>query len=184
MANKKTAPELTGFTSVDDYLDRDRFKIFLNIRAKGKCGKTHFLMTAPRPIAYYDIDASGRGTMDRMTPKQKAGVKVRTLRYDPIDQPMCKASWEGFLDSYDDVMSGSYFASVCIDTQDELIQLQRCAYFGTRRPTQFEYATPNMEFLSVFKAYHNHSKTLLVTTRMDKEYIRVKTKGRSGKVTT
>jgi hypothetical protein len=174
--------ELQGFMSVEEHCRRDEGKVFLNVRARGKCGKTHFCGTLPRPIAYYNIDMSTRGVLDEY--RGDKDIHIFPIEYEPSDQAATMKTWEDFLDSWDAVMRGKYFRSVVVDTQDELLVVQRLAYFGNRRASQFEYATPNAEFLNLFKMYHACDKILVVTTKMDKEYKEKKTTGRSGKTST
>ena len=184
MAKRKSGkyPELEGFISAKEHMDRERFKILLNVRARGKCGKSRFPLSAPRPLAYYDIDASARGPMDSY--ELDDGLHVYPIRYKPRDQTDCMGAWDEFLASYDAVMAGDYFRTVCIDTQDKLLKMQRFGYFGTRKASQYEYATPNGEFLGLFDQYDNSDKILILTTHMDKEYKEKKSKTKSGRTHT
>lgn len=171
MARKRKGkhPELEGFVGVDEYVREENRRIFLNVRARGKCGKTHFLSTAKRPVAYYDIDKSAKGVVDQFSDDEE--FHIFPVRWDPDDYEFTWDQWLAFKESAEDVAKGDYFASICVDTQDELMKLQRTGYFEGRKPMQIEYGAPNTEFQQFFKSlYNNSDKNVLLSTKMRKEY--------------
>ncbi len=177
-------PELAGSYSMDEYV-RDHRNLFINARARGKRGKSRFMLTAKKPLAVFDVDHSAAGVMESTAFKELAAdmgftnvdIRVFPFYYDPALQPECKAQWDAFQDQYVACMQGDYFASIGIDTQDELLQMQRSAWFGMDSVMPVEYKNPNAEFRNLFKLYHKYGKNLIVTTKMGKEYVNKGAKG-------
>lgn len=135
-----------GFTKLDPTIHP---RLIMSISGHEKHGKTHFAMTAPGTIAYFNLDMGDEGVVHKFC-NDKA-----ILNYD-IEVPKSGLKdnaikiWDDFNKAYDIALKDA--RTVIIDTATELWELLRVARFGQLTQVMpYQYGPVNTEFRSVIR---------------------------------
>lgn len=156
-------------------------KLIVVVTAMPGTGKTHFALTAPDPIAYYDMDTGTAGVIEKFV---KAGKKIYRSRFDyrTIDVPdpgLAVANWERQKATFKQFMHNEHFRSVVVDTGTEMWELLRMARLGKLTQVMpHNYGPVNAEFEDLLRLSDTCNKNLIVTHKMKEQYINDKFTGK------
>jgi len=133
-----------------------------------KQGKSHFTLTAPAPIAIYNLDLGFEGVVNKFTATKQimeCGLHV------PRDADQATAMWDKFEKSYYWALGEPSIRTVVIDTASELWELIRMARFGKLTQVMpYMYGPVNAEFRTILRAAYGSDKNLILSHKMRKVY--------------
>lgn len=125
---KAAIAQLTKMGFSDAIIEEPR-RLVVSVSGQQKCGKTHFSLTAPDPIFFFNIDIGTEGVMGKF---QKAGKKIynKDIRVHKGEKKETyEALWSDFVSSLTMVCKVGE-GTIVVDTASELYELARLSYFG------------------------------------------------------
>ena len=127
-----------------------RPRLIISLEGLSKAGKTHFALTAPDPICFFNLDKGIEGVIHKFVQKKEIFVSNYPIPLDPRDKypDMNKVIpvWEQFKADYVTALE-SGVKTIVIDTATEANELIKLARLG--KLTQilpFNYIPVNYEF--------------------------------------
>jgi hypothetical protein len=157
-----------GFEAAADIQSRDR--MILSISGLEKCGKTHFGLTAPGPIAMFSTDIGEEGVVEKFRDKD---VQLLTLdRVDDNAADQAVEEWERFRKAYYWSLKDGHFRTLLVDTATEIWEMLRMARFG--RLTQvmpYQYGPVNAEYRALIRDAYKYDKNLILLHKMKAKYV-------------
>lgn len=140
-------------------------RIVLAIYGNEKQGKSHFALTAPRPIAYFDFD---KGIQRPLRNFAFADGELLYTTYDtePVKQDINNRTLLQFIDSYKWAIRSGEFRTCVIDTGSALWELIRLAKLGRLTSVKpHHYNLPNAmyrELLEIALSPENGTNLILL----------------------
>ncbi len=159
--------ELKGFSRLTGGIKK---RLILRVGGREKQGKTHFSLTAPAPIAFFDMDRGTEGVVDKFaSDKEIYSVCYRSLPSATQDQH--EAKWEKFKKDYYTALESPSIRSIVWDTDDEAWEMIRIARFGRlEKVPPMKYGPVNKEFRTMIDHAFDHDKNLILLSKMKKQY--------------
>lgn len=120
-------------------------RLMISTEAHEKCGKTHFMMSAPEPIFFLNFDEGYEGVAKKFRHKRivKADCIVKPGKGKTEYEKQWKKAKEAFILACD----SKRFRTVVVDVADEMWELIRLAEFGKLTQVLPEnYGPVNAEF--------------------------------------
>lgn len=180
------ADEMTslGFVSGQEYakVAQKQRRIILAIDGKEKVGKTRFCLTAPGPIAFFNIDLGTEGVLDvycKENPKKK--VYIQTFHVRMLEgkegQDAALVVWQRLITAYRAVLGK--VRTVVIDTSTELWDIVRLAAFGKLSQVKSHHYGPvNSQFRDFIRMAYDSNTNLILIHKLKDEYENDKKTGR------
>lgn len=160
-----------------------RPRLIMTLQAKWKRGKTHFSLTAPKPLVYYNIDDGLEGVIQKF-PQYQDDILVYELpgpdRLQEDGQGEAEEVWEKFEQSFVDSIRCPDVKTIVVDTGTELWEILRLARFGSlskirgfsKEAAKFAYTPVNREFRGFLRLITKvPDKNLILTHKMKPMYI-------------
>jgi hypothetical protein len=144
-------------------------RLIVNLEGREKEGKTHFALTAPKPLAYLNFDKSSAEDVMRKFREQQIFAK----NYWPTstDQASYQVIWEMFRRDYDALLQ-SDVRTIVLDTGTEIYNISRMAEFGKLTQVMpHQYARVNSVFRQLFNDAYTTEKNIVIVHKKKKEYI-------------
>lgn len=143
-----------------------------------KSGKTHFALTAPGPIAYFNLDMRAEGVLDKFIGDKEiyeAEFK-RSVLGAKVDY---KALYKRFMESHLEACSDKNIRTIVWDTESEAWEIGRLAHFGRDDNSNADlakstrgrnYGPINAEFAEMIRTAEESGKNFIVLQQMREEY--------------
>jgi hypothetical protein len=160
--NRAVIEQLKGLGFSDDYIDEPR-RLVVSLSGKAKSGKTHFALTAPDPIIYFNVDIGTEGVVGKF---QEKGKEI--LIYDVrVPREASKDVWGQMWSDFKVRVRKAYgirSGTVVWDTASEVYELARLSHFGKLSEVKpSDYAVVNNEWREVMRiAYDSPCNTLFI----------------------
>lgn len=138
-------------------------RLIASVAGLDKTGKTHFCLTAPDPILFFNIDIGTEGVVGKF---QDSGKRV--FNYDVrVPKSAPKSVYETMWNDLKyrlSVVYGLGTGTVILDTATEGYELARLAYFGKLDQVMpHHYAAVNSEWREILRlAYDSDMNTLFI----------------------
>jgi len=173
---------IPGFDDAPTSLDKG---IFISLTAEWGAGKTEFMLTAPAPIAFLDMDTGTKGVIEKWAKKKV----IKHIKFDyrnATDQKEQEEMWEKCKKAFLDALAHPQIRSVCWDTGDEGYELIKMGRWGKLNKVNMEgktalpypYGPLNTEFRDMFRKALRTDKIVIVSHKMQDEYIDKKSTGK------
>jgi hypothetical protein len=153
-------------------------RLIVSVDAEEKHGKTHFGLTAPPPVAYFDID-EGMDEIRNKFPHLKDGKDLiyYPVEYDNTDDVLAEKQVKKMIAAYKMCLEApdSVVRSIVFDTDTEFWEMLRLARFG--RLTQVKphhYGPVNAEYRTLIRLAKRSSKNLILLHKKKDEYVKGK----------
>ena len=147
-------------------------RLVMRIGALEKDGKTHLALTAPAPIAVFDMDRGLEGVVEKFADTKE--IQVTNFREMPVKtQKDHEAKWDMFEKRYWAVLADTTIRSIIWDTDTEAWEMIRMAYFG--KLTQIKshhYGEVNAVFRKLIDGAFDSNKNLIMLARYRKQYVK------------
>lgn len=164
-----------GFVEAPSEVQNKR--VIASVAAMEKEGKTHFTLTGPQPLVYFDIDAGAEGVIEahKAAGKEILVYRLRVVREE--DQALWEKQWEDLKDKLVAAW-GLPSGTVIIDTFSEVYELVRLVKFGKlSQVSSYQYDRTNKEVRELIRmAYESNMSTIFVH-KMRPVYINDKRSG-------
>lgn len=160
-------------------------RLIISVTGREKHGKTHFALTAPGPIAYFDLDIGTEGVVEKFVGN---GKQVYHKDYDyhilkdirskgPVDPTPYVEMWEQMKADFVEIL-GSKVRSVIFDTATEIWELLRMSRFGKLTQVMpHQYGPVNAEYRGLLRLAYMSNKNLILLHKMKAEYVNDKRTG-------
>jgi hypothetical protein len=149
-------------------------RIIMTVDADEGCGKTHLSLTAPRPIAFFDIDDNVDPIVKKFNFKKGEfrHYQVGYLLEDGDDEAYKKT--EAMIKAYKACLAApdSVVRSIVFDTGTEFWEMVRLARFGKINNVKpHHYGPVNAEFRTLIRHAKRNNKNLILVHKRKDEYI-------------
>ena len=166
-----------GFINAKTIKTQDR--LIVSIAGLQKHGKTNFALTAPGPIAFFDLDIGTEGVVGKFASDKEIFVSqydYRTLKGP--DPSAALAAWERMKADFVAMINNKDVATVVIDTATEMWALCRMARLGKLTQVMpHNYGPVNAEFRDLLRLSYMCGKNFILTHTMKAEYVNDKKTG-------
>jgi hypothetical protein len=159
---------LPGFTNINNARALPK-RLLVNIEGLDKGGKTHLALTAPGPIALFDMDRGLEGVVQKFMGDKE--ILFTSYRHLPVvTEADHKALWVKFERDYDVALAGKGIRSIIFDTATELWEKARLAEFGRLSNVQHMYPALNAKFRKLIDRAFDAEKNLILINKRKKTY--------------
>jgi len=166
-------------------------RLLLNLEGEEKTGKTHFSLTAPGGIAYFDSDVGSEGVLDHFIgEKEIFHYEINIAKDIIVDSsgPRIDATKElgNFKEAYEESLKNESIKTIVYDNASEIWELVRLAMFGQLEqvPAHF-YTQANEEYRRLIRKAYYAEKNLILIHKLKDEYVgSIDAKGRYNSVKT
>lgn len=143
-------------------------KIIITLSGEPKSGKTHFCLTAPEPIEFFDFDG---GVVSLVSKFPNKDIRLHQCLIDVWGIEKVTPLWESFLKDYKAALAGDA-KTIVVDTATQLWEVLRMAHLERvqkESPKErvklqpVEYSQPNAIMRSVIAAPRANNKHSVLT---------------------
>lgn len=150
-----------GFS--DDYVESPR-RLVVSLAGREKTGKTHFSLTAPSPIIYFNVDIGTEGVVGKF---QEQGKQVVIYDVRVPRESASKDVWTNMWTDFKVKVRKAYeikSGTVVWDTATEVYELARLSHFGRLTEVKpSDYSVVNNEWRDVLRiAYDSPVNTVFI----------------------
>lgn len=159
-------PQFNKLDIFSKYQPKLTRKVCISVEGREKRGKTHFALTAPGPLVYFNLDEG----LDRVQPE----VKFPNLDLRVVDIPGFSKDghpdkvadealkvWEYLKAKYVNALESA--RTVVFDSFTEVWELVRLARFGKLQQVQwFHFGPVNREFHDFIREFNKHDANLIL----------------------
>jgi len=154
-------------------------RLIIRIGGLEKEGKTHFSLTAPGPIALFNLDRGLEGVLDKFVSPDKtvfvAEFKpVRIVGATPAQtQESNEPIWKEIQQTYYDALVSPLYRTIVIDTDTKMYEIARLATFGKLTQVKSHHYTPlNDAYRALVDAAYDNDKNVIFVSKLKKQYIK------------
>lgn len=147
--------------------------------ALGKCGKTHFGLTMPGPLAIINLDEGLDGVIQEFQDKKeiyvsdhrKGIVEIKNMKSGGKSvADAAVEEWNVVKDAYLEALAEA--RSVFVDTGTEFHELLRLSHFGKLTQVMpHHYVVPNKEMKSIVDLAFDSNANVMFSHRLKREYV-------------
>ena len=160
-------------------------RLIMAVSGREKQGKTHFALTAPDPIAYFDLDIGTEGVVSRFL---AGGKEIYHNDYNyhsikdvrkagPVGIGKYIEMWERLRADFIAVLD-SQVRTVIVDTATEVWELLRLARLGKLSQVMpHQYGPVNAEYRELLRLAYQSDKNVILLHKMKQEYVNDKRTG-------
>lgn len=156
-------------------------RLIMAICAMEKCGKTTFGLSAPKPLLYLNFDRKiEQVVLDEMHITEE-DIYIREVRVDgDAAQDQHKKQWEEVRELFRwGLEEAEGIRSIVVDTESEMWELIRMAYFGKLTQVMpYQYTEVNAVYKTLLDKADRCDKNLVLLRKMKKQYKNDKWNGR------
>jgi len=139
-------------------------RIVVSMTGKAKTGKTHFSLTGPEPVIYFNVDIGTEGVVEKF---QKLGKQILIYDVRVPREGVSKDVWSQMWSDFKLRARKAYSirsGTVVWDTASEVYELARLSHFGKLTEVKpSDYAVVNNEWREVLRiAYDSPVNTIFV----------------------
>lgn len=164
-----------GFTEPPSEVVNKRAVV--SVTAMEKEGKTHFALTGPQPLVYFDVDAGSEGVIEAHKAMGKEILVYRLRVVKEEDQAQWEKQWEDLKDKLVAAW-GLPFGTVIVDTKTELYELVRLVKFGKlSQISSYQYDRTNKEIRELIRLAYESSMSTVFIHKMRPVYLNDKRTG-------
>lgn len=147
------------------------------VAGRWKQGKTNFALTAPDPIAHFNIDVGLEGVIEKFRDQKRIVTNDYQFRDSMgiATKAGAEAIWEKFRSDYFHFLGQSAIRTLVLDTETEAFDLVRYARLGTLalpREASYKYGPVNAEFRELIRLAFASDKNLVLVKKMKDEYVK------------
>jgi len=166
--------ELKGFYKAEKSQLR---RLVISVEGMEREGKTSFALSAPGPIALFDMDIGLEGVVDKWVDEKEIYIASFDYR-DATDQDEWEAMWNRMRGSYLTALKDKSIRTLVWDTAGEAWELCRLARFGKLQQVRpHHYGPVNAEFRDMIRKVYETDKNLVMVHKMKPTYVDVKGTG-------
>lgn len=166
---------VAGFKKVTPTIKKKR--LVVSVEGREKDGKTSFALSAPDPIAIFNLDTGLEGVIEKVA-GDKTLMECEVDYRDAINPNEWIKMWELMKKNYYNAIN-SNVRTIIMDTASEMWELVRLARFGKLTQVMpHNYGPVNTEFRDMIRAIYKTDKNLILLHKLKDEYINDKKTGK------
>lgn len=161
-----------GWHQFEDMLDTIDRHLSIELIGPEQSGKTYIALTAPGPIAYFDMDDNDRPVVRKIREKwpdkviKKMSFEIpKGLVVNEKLQKMAIAERNRYLDAWTWACESDKVKTLVMDTGTDAWELWRYAEFGAESSRARNYGGLNSQFAAMLRMPRRHGKNLAVINR-------------------
>ncbi len=168
---------IQGFTRASD-LPKLRKRMVMAASAGEKEGKTTLALSAPGPIALFNLDIGLEGVIDRWVEEKQ--IVVADFNYkDATNASEWVTTWERMKKLWMAALKDPDVRTLVMDTETEMWELIRLARFGKLTQVMpHHYGPVNTEYNDLIRKIYDTDKNLILIRKLKDEYVNDKRTGR------
>ena len=148
-----------------------KHRLILSVEGMEKQGKSHFGLTAPAPIGYFDFDTGSEGVVHKFAGAKEIHINDYRKLGNSLDQAQFTIMWERFREQFLGVLANPNIRTVIPDTATEVWELLRMARFGKLTQVMpYHYGPVNAEYREMMRKVYDSDKNLILLHKMKKRY--------------
>jgi hypothetical protein len=152
-------------------------RLILSIQGPEKVGKTHLALSAPKPLAYFNLDFRTEGVIERFADQD---IQVIDIEYDLENEGEAEVYME-VLNKFHNAYSYAtrHFKTVVEDTATEVWELMRLAHLGKRTQVMpHHYVQVNTAFRQHVREAEKAGINLVMIHKLKEEWVNNSNTGR------
>jgi len=165
---------IKGFTKVDAKILPQK-RIIMSIDGLEKEGKTHFALSAPGDIAFFDFDIGTEGVIEKFADQReiyRASFQAPVVAGEAVAASVYEKLWNQFKQAYFTALSSAAIRTIIIDTATEAWELLRLFKFGRLdKVMPFQYGPVNAEYRDLVRMAYGFNKNLLLIHKKKPKYV-------------
>jgi hypothetical protein len=170
-----------GWVNSKDLVIPDRLTVV--VKGRWKQGKTNFALTAPAPIAHFNLDVGLEGVIEKFRRIKEIYTNDYSYRTETGVSTIAMATpiWNKLMTDYKYFLQQKEIRTIIIDTESEAFDLIRFARLGSLalpREASYKYGPVNAEFNALLRLAFSSDKNLVLIKKMKDEYIKNERTGR------
>lgn len=162
----------------------------ISVEGLEKCGKTHFALTAPGPIAFFNFDNGMEGVVDKFCDGTVANKDILYVDYslppsefderpNPNGNPKFLEVWRGFWEDFNRALKSPDIRTLIVDTATECWEILRMGRFGKLTQVMpHNYGPVNAEYESLHKRAYDTDKIVILLHKYRQEFLKDKWTGK------
>ena len=164
-----------GWVDANELVIPDRMTVV--VKGRWKTGKTNFALTAPPPIAHFNLDVGLEGVIEKFRRIKEIYTDDYIYRSETgqSTQTIALPVWEKMRADYMFFLGSKEIRSIVLDTESEAFDLIRFARLGSTalpREVSYKYGPVNAEFRQLLLSAMASDKNLILIKKMKDEYIK------------
>ena len=148
-----------------------KHRLIMSVAALEKCGKTHFSLTAPAPLALLNFDEGLEGVISKFSSRDVAVSNFNLPNYSAVHDFDYLGTWERFKRSYAAALKHPKVRTIVVDTFTEVWELIRLARLGRISAKPQHFGPINAEMRELIKGVYDTDKNLILLHKMRKVYV-------------
>lgn len=148
-----------------------RRRLIITVNGQPKTGKTRFLLTAPKPLVYFNFDEGFDPDENPMREFMGEDIQVfhRKLPVDPLglreeNIDRYKEIWQDFEEVHTRAMQDDSIRSIGWDSGSEIWEIARMVYLGRLTNVKsHHYTEVNARFKALTRMANEYRKNLIIT---------------------
>lgn len=169
-----------GLSKADSNSGLIKDRLIVSVEGMDKQGKTHFALTAPAPLVFFNFDIGLEGVLHKHLGNGR-DIYVQDVRLPAVKDTgdyNYLSALETFKRAYVDTMAMPEVQSIVIDTATELWELMRMARFGKLTQVMpHHYGPVNAEYREILRMAYDSDKNLILVHKVKAEYVNDKNTG-------
>lgn len=149
-------------------------RMIVRIGALEKQGKSTWALTAPPPIAYFDLNNRAEHVLNHFVGRGIHRYSYGKFRANKQDE--WQAIWAKFQKDFDEALLCKEVRTLIVDTDNDLWEVRRLAQWGRESSIPDQYGALNKEFRNLYEALQSTDKNLVIVSEKRKRYIKEKPK--------
>jgi len=170
----KTKLEKFGFDLTGDLTINTYKRLIMAIAAHEKCGKTTFALTAPKNIMYFNFDRKiEQATLDNINVDRNS-IFIKEIRVrENQAQDLHRKQWDEVKEAFLWALSAESIKSIVIDTESEMWELARFAYFGRASNVAHLFTPLNAMYKNMLDQVDKHNKNVILLRKFKKQFVKL-----------
>jgi hypothetical protein len=152
---------------------KEKKRLVVSVAALQKVGKSHFSLTAPGPLAYFDLNKGSEGVIGKFIKDKEIYRSSDPYTYYSSDnRERYVQTWERYKKDYYTFLSNPKIRSLVIDTNTESWELCRLARLGkVSQVSPNAYGPVNAEYGDMIEKGLDSGKNILYIHTMGDQYV-------------
>jgi len=154
-------------------------RMIVRIGGQEKDGRTSFGLSAPGPIAFFNLNNRAEHVIDKFIEKKE----IYVFDYNKLlakEKKDWEDQWKMFEEDFLRSVDHPNIRSLVWDTENDSWEIRRLAAFGRESSIPTAYNPLNKDMRNLFERVNESDKNLIVVSEMKKKYVSKITVGRDG----
>lgn len=161
---------INGFNKVSNAV---KHRLILAVSGHERQGKSSLALSAPGPIAIFDLDKGLEGVASKFTSVKD--IYQKEYKFSKVDsKDRFVTLWSTFRTDYYAALENKEIKTIVIDTATaawDLVKLARLGSLGVAKEQSYKWGPVNAEFLGLIDLVKDTDKNLVLLHKLKKVYV-------------